>query len=110
MLVAPACFEERERPGPPRFLVTLDTVQVHSPDTLSGRVRVSDADGIDSLWLLVDSTRFGQDGFFRQTINAPFVTTIPAGRPVGSRVNLRFEARDVAGFVGGLDTFVTVVP
>lgn len=91
-------------------MVTLDTLLVHSPDTLSGQVRVTDADGIDSIWLLVDSIRFGQDGFFRQTINAPFVTTIPASRPAGYRVPLRFEARDVAGFVGSLDTFVTVIP
>ena len=110
LALAPACFEERDRPGPPAFAVTLDTTGVHSPDTLTGFVRVSDPDGIDSLWLLVDSIRFGQDGFFRDVINAPFVVDIPPSRPLGSRVNLRFEARDVAGFLSGVDTFVVIVP
>ena len=83
---------------------------MHSPDTLTGFVRVSDPDGIDSIWLLVDSLRYGEDGFFRDVINQPFIALIPSSRPLGSRVNLRFEARDVAGFFSSVDTFVVIVP
>lgn len=103
-----ACFEARDRPGPPRLAIVLDTIYVGSPDTLTGRVAATDPDGIDSLWLIVDSVRFGEDGFLESVIDLPFIALIPQNRPIGFQVTLRFEARDAVGFVASTDTFVTV--
>lgn len=103
-----ACYEERGRPGPPRLSITLDQVEVDSPDTLTGRLRATDADGIDSLWLVVDTTRVGIEGFLVDDIEGPFAVEIPAGRFGGEHIPLILEARDLLGYVSSLDTFVRV--
>lgn len=102
------CFEERARPGPPALSLTLNRTEVQSPDTLGGRLRATDPDGIDSLWLTVDSTRYGFEGFLLDDVEGPFLVPIPAGRPPGIPVSLRLESRDVLGFVATLDTFVRI--
>ncbi len=102
------CFEERVRPGPPQLAISLNRTQVQSPDTLGGRIRATDSDGIDSLWLVVDSLRFGFEGFFLSDIEGPFLVPIPGGRPPGLPVSIRLESRDVLGFVATLDTFVRI--
>lgn len=105
---ATGCFDERARPGPPGLAITLNRTEVDSPDTLGGRLRASDPDGIDSLWLWVDSVRYGFEGFLVTDIEGPFLVDVPAGRAPGSTLPLRLESRDVLGFMASLDTFVTI--
>lgn len=105
---AVGCYEERARPGPPRLSITLDQEEVNSPDTLTGRLRATDADGIDSLWLVVDTARFGIEGFLLDEVEGPFAVEIPGGRPSGVPIPLTLEARDALGWVSTLDTFVQV--
>lgn len=108
-LVALACQTNRDRPGPPRLSITLTQDSVHSPDTLTGTLRADDVDGIDSVWLSVDSAPpLGADGALDQTFLATFRADVPSGHVLGDRVSVRFTARDISGFVGGLDTFVVV--
>lgn len=104
-----ACQTDRDRPGPPRLAITLAEDSVHSPDTLTGTLRAEDVDGIDSVWLSIDSAPpLGADGLLDQTFLATFRADVPGGHVLGDRVSVRFTARDITGFVGGLDTFVVV--
>lgn len=108
-LSALACQTDRDRPGPPRLSITLVQDSVHSPDTLTGTLRAEDVDGIDSVWLSVDSAPpLGADGLLDQTFLATFRADVPGGHVLGDRISVRFTARDISGFVGGLDTFVVV--
>lgn len=108
-LSALACQTDRDRPGPPRLTITLLQDSVQSPDTLTGTLRADDVDGIDSVWLSVDSAPpLGADGLLDQTFLATFRADVPGGHVLGDRVSVRFTARDISGFVGGLDTFVVV--
>lgn len=108
-LSALACQTDRDRPGPPRLTITLVQDSVQSPDTLTGTLRAEDVDGIDSVWLSVDSAPpLGADGLLDQTFLATFRADVPGGHVLGDRVSVRFTARDISGFVGGLDTFVVV--
>jgi hypothetical protein len=108
-LSALACQTDRDRPGPPRLTITLVQDSVQSPDTLTGTLRADDVDGIDSVWLSVDSAPvLGADGLLDQTFLATFRADVPGGHVLGDRVSVRFTARDISGFVGGLDTFVVV--
>jgi hypothetical protein len=104
-----ACLEERPRPAPPVLRITLDQVEVTSPDTFTGTVRAEDLDGIDSVWVTVDMERAGEDGLFRTVLVAPFRFVIPPGLPATSVLPVRFEARDIAGFSSTLDTIIRVV-
>lgn len=109
VLSALACQTDRDRPGPPRLTITLVQDSVQSPDTLTGTLRAEDVDGIDSVWLSVDSAPpLGADGLLDQTFLATFRADVPGGHVLGDRVSVRFTARDISGFVGGLDTFVVV--
>ena len=103
-----ACYEEPARPGPPRLSITLGREEVLSPDTLSGRLRATDPDGIDSLWLVVDTMRFGIEGFLLDEVAGPFTIEIPDGRAAGSAIPIMLEARDALGLVATIDTFVRV--
>lgn len=104
-----ACQTNRDRPGPPRVSLTLDQDSVLSPDTLTGSLRADDIDGIDSIWLTVDSgVPLGADGLLDQTFIATFRAGIRSGHVLGDRVSVRLSARDLSGYVGGLDTFVIV--
>ena len=105
-----ACIEERPRPGPPALSITFDRTDVQSPDTLTGRVRAEDADGLDSVWLTVDSSRSGEDGFLERVFSSRFRFNLRPGIPAGTVVPVRLEARDVGGLISVLDTNVTVVP
>jgi len=106
-----ACLSEPPRPGPPRLIIALDSVTIHSTtpnDTLTGSVGAEDPDGLDSLWLQVDTIRVGVDGLFDTAYRNRFRLPIRAGLPPG-RVPVSLEARDVLGFLSQLDTFVTVI-
>jgi hypothetical protein len=105
-----ACLSERPRPAPPVVVVTLDQTQVTSPDTLTGAVQAEDRDGIDSVWVTLETDRSGEDGFFEVVVRAPFRFVIPAGLPPTTVLALRAEARDLVGFTTTLDTIVRVIP
>jgi hypothetical protein len=105
-----ACLSDRPRPAPPQVAITLDATQVHSPDILSGTLFATDPDGLDSVWLAVgDAPPIGEDGLLEPRFQSPFRVPIAAGHNPGDRVPITLRARDVEGFVGSLDTVVTVV-
>ena len=103
-----ACLGDRPRPAPPVLEITLDKDSVRSPDTLTGIVRAEDLDGIDSVWITVDTLRVGDDGFFEQTYQSRFRLPIRTGYVLGDRILVRLQARDVMGFTGVRDTVVIV--
>jgi hypothetical protein len=104
-----ACQTNRDRPGPPRLTLTIDQDSVQSPDTLTGSLRADDVDGIDSIWLAVDSDPpLGADGLLEPTFIASFRAGVHGGHLLGDRISVRFTARDRSAYVGGLDTFVIV--
>ncbi|HMJ58323.1 MAG TPA: hypothetical protein VK467_04255, partial [Gemmatimonadales bacterium] len=111
-----SCLEERPRPGPPLLTFTLEKTTVQSnnpptpPDTLSGTVRAEDTDGLDSVWVTVDSAVAGEDGGFDRVFSAPFRFLIGAGKTPGTVLSVQLRARDIAGFQVIRDTSVTVVP
>lgn len=108
-LAALACQTNRDRPGPPRLGITLNQDSVRSPDTLTGTVRADDPDGVDSVWISVDSQPpLGADGALDATFIATFRADVPGGHVLGDRISVRLTARDISGFVGSLDTFVVV--
>jgi len=108
-LAAAACQVDRDRPGPPRLTITIDQDSVGSPDTLTGTVRVEDVDGIDSVWLAVDSAPpIGEDGLLEPTFFAPFKAGVRNGHVLGQRIDVRLSSRDISGFTGVLDTSVAV--
>ena len=106
--MATACLEDRPRPGPPFIRLTIDQDSVRSPDTVTGTITVRDQDGIDSVWLSVDTVRRGEDGFFQTTYVRTYRFPVPAGRVFGDTIRLQGEARDIVGFLGVRDTFVRV--
>ena len=108
-LTTVTCQTDRDRPGPPRLSMTLNQDSVSSPDTLTGSLRADDLDGIDSIWLTVDSgAPIAADGLLEPTFIATFRAGVRGGHVLGDRVNVSFTARDITGYVGGLDTFVIV--
>jgi len=80
------------------------------PDTLSGTVRAEDTDGLDSVWVTVDSAVAGEDGGFDRVFSAPFRFLIGAGKTPGTVLAVQIRARDIGGFQVIRDTSVTVVP
>jgi hypothetical protein len=114
LLVAAACLGERQRPGPPLLTFTIDDTTVHAnrADTVSGRVSASDPDGIDSVWVTVDSEERGDNGAFDPSFTATYRFIIELGHtpPVGQHMPVSFRARDVAGFQVQRDTYVVVIP
>ena len=104
-----ACQTDRDRPGPPRLSLTINEDSVLSPDTVTGSLRADDLDGIDSIWLTVDAAPpLAADGLLESTFLATFRAGVRGGHVLGDRISIRFTARDITGFVGGLDTFVIV--
>jgi hypothetical protein len=111
-----ACIEDRTRPGPPRLSLTLDRTLVESnnpptpPDTLHGTAEVNDPDGIDSVWVSVDSVVAGEDVGFDAHFVTRFRFPIKPGRMPSTRIPVEIRARDIAGFEAKQDTYVVVVP
>ena len=104
-----SCQTDRDRPGPPRLSITLDQDSVLSPHTLPGLVRADDPDGIDSIWLSVDSAPpLGADRALDPTFLATFRAGIRNGHVLGDRVVVQLSGRDLGGYLGVLDTFVIV--
>jgi hypothetical protein len=108
LLVAAAACEDRPRPAPPQLAIHFDHDSVNTPDTLTGTIRADDPDGIDSVWLAVDSTTDGRDGQFQPTFQAIFAFPIKSSHSLGQHVPVVLSARDVTGFTSTLDTFVVI--
>jgi hypothetical protein len=93
----------------------LNRITVHSnnppapPDTLSGTVRAEDTDGLDSVWVTVDSVEAGEDGGFDRVFSTTFRFLIGAGKTPGTVLPIQIRARDIAGFQVIRDTNVVVV-
>jgi hypothetical protein len=107
------CLSERPRPAPPQLSIMLDATTIRSTtpnDTLTGSVRAADSDGLDSLWLQVDTIHVGVDAAFDLVYQNRFRLAVRSGLPQGTQVPVVLQARDVVGFRSQLDTFVTVVP
>jgi len=79
------------------------------PDTLSGTVRAEDTDGLDSVWVTVDSAVAGEDGGFDQVFSGTFRFLIGPGKTPNTVLSIQIRARDIAGFQVIRDTNVTVV-
>lgn len=79
------------------------------PDTFGGTVRAEDPDGIDSVWVTVDSAVAGEDGGFDQVFSSRFRFLIGPGKSPGTEIRVEFRARDIAGFEVTRDTHVVVV-
>jgi len=93
--------------------IELDNKTVHSTtpnDTVRGSIRVADPDGLDSIWMRVDTARAGADALFETVYQSRFAFGLRAGLPQGEPVTVTLEARDLVGFMSRRDTFVTVVP
>lgn len=110
------CVEDRARPGPPALSFTLDQTTVRSnnpptpPDTLSGTVIADDPDGLDSVWVSVDSVVAGEDAGFDRRFVTTFRFLIGPGKSTPSEIPVQIRARDIAGFEVSKDTYVVVVP
>jgi hypothetical protein len=77
---------------------------------VSGVVRASDTEGLDSVWVSVDSIVKGDDGGLQRTFSSRYRFIVPAGRTPGSKIPLAFRARDISGFETVRDSYVVVVP
>jgi hypothetical protein len=80
------------------------------PDTVAGTVRADDPDGLDSIWVSVDSVVAGEDGGFDRTVVTRFRFLIGAGKSASTHIPVQIRARDIAGFEVTRDTYVVVVP
>lgn len=109
--LAIGCLSERPRPAPPALGIVLDSTTIHAGthDSVTGSVRATDPDGLDSIWLQVDTTRVGVDGLFETAFDRPFRFGVRSGLPPSTQVPVVLEARDVVGFRSRLDSFVTIV-
>jgi len=88
--------------------IVFDQDSVDTPDTLTGSIVVADRDGIDSVWLTVDTAQRVADGFFETSYSSPFAIGIRGGFAKFERVPVVLKARDVVGFTGVLDTVIVV--
>jgi hypothetical protein len=71
---------------------------------------VSDPDGIDSVWVALDSVEKGEDGGLERSFSSRWLFIVTAGRSQGTVLPLTFRARDIEGFVAQRDTYVVVGP
>ena len=78
-------------------------------DTVAGNFRVEDPDGIDSVWVTLESTEKGDDGGFEQVFDSRYRFVVQ-GFSAPEHIPLTFRARDIAGFVVQRDTYVVVIP
>lgn len=105
-----ACFEERPRPAPPVLTLTLDATSVCTPDTLTGRARAQDPDGIDSLWIAMGSQEWGMDGRLQRVFEQSISLAVPPGLEADTALAVALRARDLAGMSDTLRREVRVIP
>jgi hypothetical protein len=79
-------------------------------DSVTGTILADDPDGLDSVWLRVDTDQAGEDAGFDRTFSTRFRFTIRAGHPATTQIPVRLRARDVVGFEAERDTYVVVIP
>jgi hypothetical protein len=77
---------------------------------LTGTIRASDPDGIDSVWITMGSIEQGADGFFERDFQAPFQMPVGEGLLENASVEVRLRGRDLAGFSATVVDTVTVIP
>lgn len=76
---------------------------------MTGIVSTEDPDGIDSVWVTLDSVELGESGGFDQFFSHRYRFFVAPGRTLGEQVPLRFRSRDISGFEVQRDTYVVVV-
>ncbi|HTR20141.1 MAG TPA: hypothetical protein VMH88_04735 [Gemmatimonadales bacterium] len=102
-----ACGADRERPAPPQLSVKFDKDSVSTSDTLQVTMAANDPDGIDSVFLVVDSEpTIGADAYLQTSFVGSVLVQVRPSHVRGQRVTVQFSARDTHGWVGILDTFV----
>lgn len=79
-------------------------------DTVAGNVRVDDPDGVDSVWVTLETVQKGEDGGFNRVFSSRYRFVVSAGLSPGAQMPLSFRARDISGFEVQRDTYVVVVP
>lgn len=89
--------------------IYFDRSAVKSPDSLTGTLVVRDPDGLDSIWLTIESSRTGEDGLLNDAFSSHFRYSVPAGLQAGTLLPVRLEARDLAGFLSTLDTNAVII-
>ena len=78
-------------------------------DTVAGNIRVDDPDGIDSVWITLESVEQADDGGFNQAFSSRYRFVVQGFAP-STQIPLSFRARDIAGFEVLRDTYVVVIP
>ncbi|HEV8509248.1 MAG TPA: hypothetical protein VGQ48_02220 [Gemmatimonadales bacterium] len=76
---------------------------------MAGNVRTEDPDGIDSVWVTLETVEAGVNGGFDRVFSTRYRFTVGAGRTPGTQIPLTFRARDISGFEVQRDTYVVVV-
>jgi hypothetical protein len=76
---------------------------------VAGDLRVEDRDGIDSVWIMLDTFEKGDDGGFDQVFVSRYRFVVQ-GFPPAQQIPMTFRARDITGFVVQRDTYVVVIP
>lgn len=79
-------------------------------DTVAGNVRVDDPDGVDSVWVTLETVEKGEDGGFDRVFSSRYRFVVSPGFTPGAQLPLSFRARDISGFEVQRDTYVVVVP
>jgi hypothetical protein len=101
------CGADRDRPAPPRLSIVFDKDSVSTTDTLQITMGANDPDGIDSVFLVVDSEpTIGADGFFQTNWLGQVLVQVRPAHVLGQRIRIEYSARDTNGWLGTLDTFV----
>jgi hypothetical protein len=77
---------------------------------VQGTVLAEDADGIDSVWITLETVEKGEDGGFSSVFSSRYVFVVSPGFPPGQQIPMTFRARDIAGFEVQRDTYVVVGP
>lgn len=115
MWLGTGCTDPRPRPVPPTILLTLSTtVHPTSPGDLLGSLYLYDANGIDSVRIMVDLENgrpVGDSTFFPSDpieTTRPFQWRLPGGIPAGTRIVIVVRAVSYIGFEAA-DTVVTAV-
>ena len=78
-------------------------------DTVAGTLHVEDPDGIDSVWVTLETTARGYDGGFNRVFDGTYRFVVQGFQPT-EQIPLVFRARDISGFEVQRDTYVVVLP
>ena len=105
--LALGCGADRDRPAPPQLSIAFDKDSVSDQDTLQITMGATDPDGIDSVFVVVDSEpTIGADGFLQTNWVGRVLVQVRPGHVRGQRIMVHYSARDTNGWIGTLDTFV----